>query len=438
MAPSIGKISGFPEWLPEERAVEEEIIRRIREIYVSHGFTSMETPAVELLSTLRSQGVVDKELYVLRRAQALDEEEADLALHFDLTVPFARYVAQHYNNLHFPFRRYCLQKVWRGDRPQRGRYREFYQFDIDIVCREEVPLACDAEVVTVMVKAFRALELGDFQLRMNNRKLLLGFYQSLGLDETKAREVVVVVDKLDKIGVKGVFSELSETLALSRDISQKIVEMAELRLSPVEFKGRVESLGISNEQFTKGVDEIESVLRLVPGDLQRHIQVDLSLARGLGYYTGTIFEILLSNYLDFGSVAGGGRYENLTGQFLKHELPAVGGSIGLTRLMGLILERGLFEATKSCPSKVLVTVYNEEQRNICNERAEELRAVGVPCEVFYKTAKLGKQIEYAAAKGINFVLFVQESGKTEVKNLHSKEQLEVEDIPTWATETFKH
>ena len=430
----IGKISGFPEWLPEQRLIEEEVINTIRGIYRSHGFTPIETPAVELLTTLLSQGVVDKEIFVLRRAQDDGSGEAELGLHFDLTVPFARYVAQHFGALQFPFKRYQLQKVWRGDRPQKGRFREFYQFDIDIVAQESLPIACDAEVFTVLDKAFVALGIGAHELKMNSRKILLGFYAALGLSEEAQRKAVVAVDKIAKIGPDGVRTELEREAGISGAVATRIIECAGLRLSPENFAEKLREFGASSEQLEAGIVELAALFTLLPAATRGRIVVDLSLARGLAYYTGAICEVHLTDFPEFGSVGGGGRYENLTQDFVARKLPAVGASIGLSRLMELIFTHHLKTTSKRCPTDVVIAVYNDEQRPRCNEVAEELRSAGINVEVYFTAAKLGKQIDYAAGKGIPFVLFIHpESGAIEVRNLSTREQQPVTDLALWAS-----
>lgn len=431
----IGKISGFPEWLPEQKLVEDEVIRTIRAIYMSHGFTPIETPAVELLSTLRAQGVVDKEIFVLRRAQDDGSAEAELALHFDLTVPLARYVTQHFAALQFPFRRFQLQKVWRGDRPQKGRFREFYQFDIDIVAQETLPLACDAEVFTVLDKAFGALGIARHILKMNSRKLLLGFYAGLGLSEEAQKKTIVAVDKLGKIGPAGVAAELEREVGIGGDVAGRILDFAAIRSTPAEFAGRLRALGVDDELFNAGIAELSEIFALLPAAMCERIEVDLSLARGLAYYTGVICEVHLPDFPEFGSVGGGGRYENLTQHFGDRNLPAVGGSIGLSRLLDLVFAHNLKSVGQRCPTHAVVAVYNEDQRPQCNGVAEELRRAGANIEVFYRSVKLGKQIDYAAGKGIPYIIFINaETGAIEARNLSTRVQEPITDLAAWARE----
>lgn len=429
----LGKISGFPEWLPEQKIAEDKIITAIRTVYESFGFTPIETPAVELVSTLSSKGVVAKEIYALRRLQ--DEgEESELALHFDLTVPFARYVAQHTHNLIFPFKRYQLQKVWRGDRPQKGRFREFYQFDIDIIARDTLPVSCDAEVMTAFDRAFLKIGIGKHTLRINNRKILKGFYESLGLSEEQSKAAITVVDKLDKIGVDGIQKELTKISGISSGAIGKICEATTVRCSPSEMRDKLSALAGKNLMFTDGVDELTELLSLLPKETKDRITVDMSLARGLDYYTGMIVEVGMVDHPEFGTVGSGGRYENLASDFSGEKLPGVGVSIGLTRLLDLAFSKGLLPTDKKTPAELLITVYSEAQRLWCNQVADELRAMNIPTEVFYRSPKLGKQIEYAEAKGIKKVLFLNDETKTiEVKDLTTKEQRQVKDLKELAT-----
>lgn len=428
----ISSISGFPEWLPEQKIIEDRIIALIKAVYVSYGFTPIETPAVELMSTLAAKGVVDKEIYCVSRAQAEPGAEAEIGLHFDLTVPFARYVAQHFNELQFPFKRFQLQKVWRGDRPQRGRFREFFQFDIDIIARENLPLSCDAEIIEVLDRAFRAAAIARHGIKLNNRKLLQGIYRALGLEEEQRKAAITVVDKINKIGKDGVLKELREQLQLDSNVATKILEFAELRVSLADAEKKLPGLVPDDAWCAEGVRDILALKTLLPSEAVDVIEVDFSLARGLDYYTGTILEVHLIDYPNFGSVAAGGRYEDLASQFISKKLPGVGVSIGLTRLMDLVFSEKLIPVQERAPTKVLVAVADDVQRARCNEVARELRALGVSTEVNFTSPKFGKQIDYAAGKKIPHVLFISDSGEIEIKNLVSKEQAKVTSLKAWA------
>jgi len=425
-------ISGFPEWLPEQKLVEDRLIARVRRIYESFGFTPIETPGVELLSTLSSKGEVDKEIYTVRRLAAGEDDQETLGLHFDLTVPFARYVAQHFNSLVFPFKRYQLQKVWRGERPQKGRFREFYQFDIDIIARDTLPLACDAEVISVLNQVFSELNAGKHTIRINNRKVLLGIYSSLGLSPAQAKQVVVAVDKVGKVGRKGLIKDLTENIGLELLNAEKIADLAEVKINPSEVEYILSSLDIEDKLFKAGKDELLELLAYFSSETLKNVQVDLSLARGLDYYTGVIVEVVLDDYPNFGSLASGGRYDDLASEFINKKLPGVGVSFGLTRFLDLAFSNKIFGVDAKTPAKVFVTVLNEEQRLLCNSVADRLRKCGVNTEVSFTTQRIGKQIDYADAKKIPFVLFVDAAtGAIEVKDLASKEQFAVPDLEDW-------
>lgn len=428
MASKLSKLSGFPEWLPEEQLVERELCNRVRKVYESHGFTPVETPAVELMETLLAKGVEGKELYGLQRYGAEPDGEPGLGLHFDLTVPFARYTALHLNDLDFPFRRYQLQKVWRGERPQKGRFREFYQFDADVVAREMLPLCCDAEMVSLFVKALKATEVGEFEVVLNNRKILLGLFESLKFQPAVFSELTTIIDKREKIG-----DEASRELLLaleggSESQSDELLEAASRSFSAASV-GQLREEDFSSDVSKTGVRELQEIIALIPESLRENISVHYGLARGLDYYTGIIIEGRFSQYPEFGSVGGGGRYDGLVSQYLKTSVPGVGISLGISRMMDLILRHKLFPTVQKSCSELLVTVLGEDDRSRCIQLAEELRNEGINVEVFYKSPKLGKQIDYAAKKGIPYVLFYEETGSTlRLKNVNTGEQTEYEGV----------
>lgn len=423
------KISGFPEWLPEQKIAEDRIISKVKGIYESYGFVPIETPAVELLTTLGSKGVIDKEIFTVQRLKADESSEAELGLHFDLTVPLARYVAQHEHQLSFPFKRYQLQKVWRGDRPQKGRFREFYQFDIDIIGRNDLPLSCDAEVLGVVGLVMNEFNVGGYTLRINSRKLLAGLYEAIGLDGAGAKKAITAVDKLLKIGVDGVARELEQISGISPEMSAKLLETTSIKCKAEELNTEIAKLGLSGPLLNEGISELVKICELLPDSAKESLVIDLSLARGLDYYTGLIVEVGLDRYPEFGTVISGGRYDDLASEFTDQKLPGVGVSIGLTRFMELLFSEKLIDSSKKSPSVALITVYKEEDRNYCNQIAHQLRAAGVPTEVYFKAPKLGKQIEYAEQRGMRYVLFIDEATKgIQVKDLKTKEQRAVADV----------
>ena len=430
----ISKISGFPEWLPEQKIAEDKVIHTLVSIFESYGFTHIETPAIELLSTLSSKGVIDKELYAVKRYHADETQEAEMGLHFDLTVPLARYVAQHEHALSFPFKRYQIQKVWRGDRPQKGRFREFYQADIDIISRNDLPIACDAEILSVAGLIMEKLNFGPYTLRINHRGLLQGLYAQLGLNEEQCKHAIIAVDKILKIGPSGVRAELQKISGVTEAAIERIIETTSVQCTFAELPSRIAALNLESSEVAKAVEDLLTIGALLPTTVREHVVVDVSLARGLNYYTGLILETVMTNFPEFGSVFSGGRYENLASDFSTSKLPGVGVSLGLSRLMELVFDNSLIDTSQRTITKALVCVYNESDRPYCNEVATELRSAGLPTEVYFKSPKLGKQIEYADAKRIPFVLFVDAANrKVEVKNLATKEQTPIGSLREWAT-----
>jgi histidyl-tRNA synthetase len=342
-------------------------------------------------------------------------------------------VAQHNNALAFPFKRYQLQKVWRGDRPQKGRFREFYQFDIDIIARNELPLSCDAEVVTVVGLVMETLNFGPYSIRVNNRKLLQGLYQAVGLDEQARKSAIIAVDKILKIGRDDVAAELRKIEGVSQQAVDAILNSTTVQCPVEQLVEKVRGLDVQSDLINEGVQELVTVCNLLPASVRAKVTIDLSLARGLDYYTGLIMELGMDRHPEFGTLVAGGRYENLAGDFCDQKLPGVGVSLGLSRLMELVVSEKLVDTTRKSPTRALVTVLSEDDRVLSNEVAQELRNAGVPTEVFYRSPKLGKQIDYADAKGIQYVLFVDPSTReVKVKDLVTKEQVVVPSIAAWA------
>ncbi|MCU1530992.1 MAG: histidine--tRNA ligase, partial [Arthrobacter sp.] len=310
-------LSGFPEWLPEERLVELHVLDTLRRIFELHGFSSIETRAVETVGQLLRKGEIDKEVYGLRRLQDEDGEEgtagkADphaLALHFDLTVPFARYVVENAGYLAFPLRRYQIQKVWRGERPQEGRAREFTQADIDVVGDGELPFRYDVEIALVIAEALNALPIPDFLLRINNRKLAEGFYTGIGLTDTAG--VLRSIDKLEKIGPARVAELLKSELGATDEQAQAALKLASIRTEDTSFVEQVRALGVSNELLEEGLNELEQVIAAAVQRAPGKVVADLSIARGLDYYTGTVVETVLVGHEQLGSMCSGGRYDAL-------------------------------------------------------------------------------------------------------------------------------
>ena len=408
-------LSGFPEWLPAERAIELAFLDAIREAFELHGFVNIETRAVEPLERLAQSGDTGKEVYVLRRIHD-DTKDAGIGLHFDLTVPFARYVVEHAGELEFPFRRYQVQKVWRGERPQEGRYREFTQADIDIVGRDELPLFADADVAIAMLDVFARLPIPEATLRVNNRKLIEGFMRGLGVVDINA--AFRAMDKLAKIGEAAVRAELTAS-GVSDSASTAILALARISSADNSFVRQVEELGVADELLSEGLDELVSVLDAVRTASGATVLADLSIARGLDYYTGTVFETTLAGFESVGSVCSGGRYDSLASSG-KTVFPGVGISLGLSRLLGVLFAADALAIDRPTSTLVLVAVDDERQRPASNAVAAALRARGIATEVSPSAAKFGKQIKYADRRGIPYVWFV---GTDEVKDIRSGEQV---------------
>jgi histidyl-tRNA synthetase len=420
-------LSGFPEWLPEGRLVELGVLDVVRQVFELHGFTPLETRSVEPVDVLLSKGEIDKEVYAVRRLHAEADDSDALALHFDLTVPFARYVVEHAGQLDFPFRRYQVQKVWRGERPQEGRFREFTQADIDIVDVDELAAHHDAEMAIVMAEVFANLPaLPRATIQVNNRKVLEGFYRGLGISDVPA--VLRAIDKLDKIGPDKVRGILVDG-GIAGSVADQVLALAAIRGGGTEVAERVRALGVDDPLLEEGLAELVSVVdaadRVRPGA----VVADLHIARGLDYYTGTVYETSLEGYESFGSICSGGRYDALATDG-KTTYPGVGISLGVTRLVSLLLGRDLVRATRKVNSAVLVSVADEDSRQRSDTVAQALRSRGIPCEVAPRADKFGKQIRYADRRGIPYVWFPSDEGDT-VKDIRSGDQVGA-DAQTWS------
>jgi histidyl-tRNA synthetase len=429
-------LSGFPELLPDQRFIETEVIAALARTFELHGFANIETRAVEPLDQLLRKGETSKEVYVLRRLQEeSDGKDSGLGLHFDLTVPFARYVLENSGKLEFPFRRYQIQKAWRGERPQEGRFREFTQADIDIVGQGVLPFHHDIEVTRVMLDALSRLAqpellgLPGFRLQVNNRKLIQGFYAGLGAPDVD--EVMRIIDKLDKLSHEQVRTLLVEEAKLTVEQADQCLALAAICTTDDSFVDRVRALGVNHDLLDEGLDELAALVRGCAGlatDKVR-IEADLKIARGLDYYTGTVFETRLDGYESLGSICSGGRYDALADDG-RTTYPGVGISLGVSRLLVPLIQRGELTASRSVPSAVLVALTAEESRPESDAVASALRANGVPCEVSASPQKFGKQIRYAERRGIPFVWFISAEGGHEVKDIRSGEQVDA-DPATW-------
>ncbi len=424
-------ISGFPEWSPEGRIIEQQMIEQLRLSFESFGFAPIQTRALEPLEHLLAKGETDKEIYTVQRLQAVEgESEPGLGLHFDLTVPFARYVLENRGKLQFPFKRYQIQKVWRGERPQRGRYREFYQADIDVIGRDRLPLHFDAEIPLVLHKVLSSLPIPAVEIHVNNRKLIEGYYRGVGIDDVTA--VLHAIDKLAKIGPAGVEAILTERVGLSGEQVQQCLELAKIHTHDTGFVDQVRALGVSHPLLDEGLAELSFVIEAAAHLPKGAVQANLALARGLDYYTGTVYESFFVEQPEIGAVCSGGRYDNLASGG-KLQFPGVGVSIGLTRILGILFDQGALTVSRSTPTCVLVALASEEKRSESTAVAAALRARGVNCEVFHERKAFGKQIKYASRRSIPYVWFTEGASKERVhrlRDIRTGEQFDV-DPESW-------
>lgn len=423
----IAPLSGFPEWLPSARIVEQHILDTLRNTFELHGFSGIETRAVEPVSQLLSKGETSKEIYLLSRLQDQDSQKpAELGLHFDLTVPLARYVLENSGHLDFPFRRYQIQKVWRGERPQDGRFREFYQADVDVIGQDKLDFFHEIELPLVMVDALAKLPIPKIIILASNRKVAQGFYEAIGIENIE--QTLRIIDKLDKVGPTVVGEMLAAEVNANEQQIKAALALAEIRGADASIADKVLALGYRNDLLETGLDElvrlVEGANALIPGSLI----ADLKIARGLDYYTGSVYESVLEGHEDLGSVCSGGRYDSLVSDGKKN-FPGVGLSIGVSRIISRLIGQNIITASRKVPAAVLVAVNAEEERLAVEKTAMKLRRRGIPTEVSPSSAKFGKQIKYADKRGIPYVWFTTESGD-QVKDIRSGEQI-VADADTW-------
>jgi len=422
-------ISGFPEYLPSERIVEQRFLDVIRETFELHGFSSIETRSIEPIERLSSQGEdADKEIYAVSRLAGGGEDDARWGLHFDMTVPFARYVLENAGKLSFPFRRYQIQKAWRGERPQEGRYREFTQADIDVVDVGELSPHFEAEMPLVIADVFSRFPVGEFVIQVNDRKIPNGFYQGIGI--TDVIGTLRIVDKLDKVGPEKVKAMLLEAGATDEQADQCLA-LAEIRSTDLGFVEQVRALGVEHPLLEEGLESLANVIRTGMAHAPGTLVADLRIARGLDYYTGTVYETQFVGHESWGSFCSGGRYDALASDG-RTTYPGVGISIGVTRILGLLIGRGLVTSSRSTPAAVLVALKDDESREDAVAIATALRRRGIACEVAPSAARFGKQIRYAERRGIPYVWFPEagESGD-EVKDIRSGEQVPA-SADTWS------
>ena len=417
-------LSGFMELLPAPQQQMERMMEILRHTYALYGFTPLDTPAIEAAEVLLAKGGGETEKQIYR----FNKGDTDLALRFDLTVPLAKYVAINYGQLSFPFRRYQIGKVYRGERAQRGRFREFYQADIDIIGDGQLDIINEAEIPSIIYKTFTELGLERFQIRVNNRKILNGFYAMLGLTEVSG-DIMRTVDKLDKIGADKVKEILMDDNGLSEEQANEILTFIGIKGTNEEVIAALESYTGKNELFDQGLSELKSVTQYLAafGVPQSHFAVDLTIARGLDYYTGTVYETTMLDHPEVGSICSGGRYDNLAEYYTDKKLPGVGISIGLTRLFYVLNEQKMLsESLPTAPADVLVIPMAAEQQGYSISVATQLRAQGIRTQIYCEQKKFKAKISYAAKLGIPFALFLggdEEAASTVTyKNLATGEQ----------------
>lgn len=416
-------LSGFMELLPSEQILFNQMREKIENTYKKFGFLPLDTPIVELSEVLlaKAGGETEKQIYRFNKG------DTDLSLRFDLTVPLSKYVAKNYGNLSFPFRRYQIGKVYRGERTQKGRFREFYQCDIDIIGDGELDLINDAELPSVIYSIFTDLGFSDFTIRVNNRKILNGLFEGIGQKEASV-EILRIIDKIDKIGKEAVIVELQK-IGISEDAITKIVDFIEIEGTSEEKIEKLKSLDIENETFKTGIYELEYVIKNMNlfGIPEKNYNVDLTIARGLDYYTGTVYETFLNDYRELGSVCSGGRYENLAEYYTDKKLPGVGISIGLTRLFYKLNELQLIKATKKSIAQVLV-IPMVEDLTVPIKVATALRNNGINTEIYLNNKKLKAKFKYADKLEIPYVIILGEdeiaNNKVKLKDMASGEEKE--------------
>ncbi|ACC83727.1 histidine--tRNA ligase [Nostoc punctiforme] len=444
--------SGFPEFLPSEKRLELYLLDIIRRVFESYGFTPIETPAVERLEVLQAKGNqgdniiygIDPILPPNRQAEKDKSGETGKdksgetgsearALKFDQTVPLAAYIARHLNELIFPFARYQTDMVFRGERAKDGRFRQFRQCDIDVVARRELSLLYDAQMPAIITEIFEAINIGDFLIRINNRKVLTGFFKSVGITEDKIKSCINIVDNLEKIGESKVKQEL-EKEGVSGEQTQKIIDFIKIDGSVDEVLDKLKHLTLNlpeTEQLSLGISELETVIAGVRnlGVTENRFCIDLSIARGLDYYTGTVYETTLLGHEALGSICSGGRYEELVGVFLGEKMPGVGISIGLTRLISRLLKAGILSTLAATPAQVMVVNMQEDLMPTYLKVSQHLRQAGINVITNFDKRPLGKQFQLADKQGIQFCVIIgsEEAAaqKSSLKDLKSGEQVEV-------------
>ena len=416
-------LSGFMELLPADQIKMERLLSTLRETYELFGFTPLDTPAIESAEVLLAKGGGETEKQIYRFMKG----DSDLALRFDLTVPLAKYVAANYANLAFPFRRYQIGKVWRGERAQRGRFREFYQADIDVIGDGKLGIMNDAEIPSIIYRAFTALGLEDFTIRINNRKALNGYFELLGVSG-RAGDVMRTIDKLEKIGPDKVVELLTGECGMDARSAGEIMEFVAFAGSNGEKLGFLESKAAGSEKLAEGVAELRAVADALPrfGVPERNFRLDFTIARGLDYYTGTVYETSMNSHPEIGSICSGGRYDNLAEFYTDRKLPGVGISIGATRLFYVLSEQGLLNGEVNAAAADAIVISMTGDMNYAAQAATVLRAAGVRTQLYAEERKFKQKLSYAGKLGVPFAVIIgedeQSGGLVAVKDMRSGTQ----------------
>lgn len=431
----VGSISGFPEHLPAIRIIEMHYLDVFRDVFESYGYTPIETASVErpeVLYAKNENSDTAHQIYGLKRLNVDEDEDdgKDLALHFDLTVPLARYVVQNFNELQFPFRRYQMQKVWRGERKQKARYREFYQCDIDIIGNENLDPLYDAEMPAIVYEIFKRLDIGEFIIRISNRKIMNGFLESYGLTKLEAGKALSIIDNVDKTSVEDVLKNLQEEIEISDVLASDLCKFLELqgeRHDVISYLQRIEG----NSLYSEGLNELEKVCLGMEalGVPQKYYVIDMKIIRGLDYYTGTVYETSLLGS-DLGSPCSGGRYDNLASSYTHRKMPGVGICIGLSRLIAVLLENDKIKASKSTLADCLVCHLSSDYISESFSVAKELRDNGINIETYLSPKKLRSQFNFAEKKGIRYAILI---GEEEFNN----KEVSIRDVIDREQETVK-
>lgn len=419
-------LSGTMELLPKDQIIFNQLKDTIRESYERFGFLPIDTPVIEDAKVLlaKAGGETEKQIYNFTKG------DNNICLRFDLTVPLAKYVAKNCNELTFPFKRYQIGKVYRGERPQKGRFREFYQCDIDVVGKEELSLEYDAEIPSIIYSIFNEFNFGPFVININNRKIISGLIESLGLTD-KQVEIMRLIDKFEKIGEENIRASLKLNYDVSDEKIEELLSFIKITGTNDEIINQLKNVKINNELFKQGVTELEEVVRLIRlnGLEENYFEINLTIVRGLDYYTGTVYETFLTNYRNLGCVCGGGRYDNLTGYYSKNKFVGVGASIGLTRLFDQIKEMNLLNYKNKSVTKVLVIPMNNEFKENAIKIASTLRNEKISTEINYENTKFKNKLSYADKLNIPYIIILGEreiaENKVTIKNMQTREQFYV-------------